>query len=166
MKPEVTLRARIRHLALAAAMGVSAAAAAATGTQDFTFTYIYPPYTARIARLRAWFDADRTRLRASLARQATAARRDAANNNYPFRPFEMERKWRVVTDTPRFLSLSGELYSYTGGAHGNPGTAALLWDKAAERRLAPKDVFVSLDAIGTIVRPCIARGSRSHRPSA
>ena len=153
MRAEVTRRAHFRHLALAVAMSVSTAAAAAAGKPDFTFTYSYPPEAARIPPLRAWFEADRRRLRTSLARDAAAGRRDATKSGYPFNPYETVSKWRVVTATPRFLSLSGDLYSYTGGAHGNPGTAALLWDKAAKRRIAPKDVFVSLEAFGVVVRP-------------
>jgi hypothetical protein len=38
---------------------------------------------------------------------------------------------RYPTQTPRFVSLSGDSYDYTGGAHGQPASYGLVWDKAA-----------------------------------
>lgn len=119
---------------------------------DFTFAYSYPAAAARITRLRAWFEAERASLRARVARDAAADRRAAAKDGYPFRPYEVRKSWAVVTETPVFLSLSSELYTYSGGAHGNTGSGALLWDKKAGQRIDTKSVFVSGEALDAAIR--------------
>lgn len=52
------------------------------------------------------------------------------------------KSWEVVTDTPRFLVLSAETYTYTGGAHGNSQFDALLWDREEEKAMKPVELFV------------------------
>lgn len=54
--------------------------------------------------------------------------------------------WTVAADTPQFLELVAERFTYTGGAHGNSVFAALLWDREAEdgqgAAMLPIDLFV------------------------
>jgi hypothetical protein len=57
-----------------------------------------------------------------------------------------------VTELPGWLSLSGTVYEFTGGAHGNHGTSALLWDKAAGRRREPSALFTSKAAFDAALR--------------
>ena len=140
-----TVRKILYSFALAATVGHAREA-------DFTFVYTYPPAAARIAPLRKWLDADRTSLRAKVARDTAAERRDAAKDGYEFRPYDLQKTWAVVTETPAFLSLSSALYAYSGGAHGNTGSDAIIWDKRAARRLAPIDLFVSRTALETAIR--------------
>lgn len=140
---------------IAAGLGIAIAAGAAAQssvkTADYSFTYTYPAEAAAIAPLRNWLEADRAKQRIALARDAGEARRDARKSGYPFRAYELQKTWKTVTNTPRFLSLSGNVYSYTGGAHGNPGSFGLVWDKAAKRQIAPKAVFVSEAALQAAV---------------
>lgn len=60
------------------------------------------------------------------------------------------KEWKVVTDTPRFLSLSAEIYVYSGGAHGNSYFDALVWDREGAdgegEALQTNDLFTS-DAV-------------------
>jgi hypothetical protein len=121
-------------------------------TADYEFSYAYPAAAARIPGLKTWLDAERTRIRAKTARDGAAARREARKAGFPFHRYSFDQTWKVVTDTPRFLSLSGDSYSFTGGAHGSPASYGLLWDKAAGRRLDPKAVFVSLPALQAAIR--------------
>lgn len=64
--------------------------------------------------------------------------------------------WAVAADTGRFLSIFAESYVYSGGAHGNTGFDALIWDREAGRgqgaALAPADLFTSLDALEKALR--------------
>ncbi|MHA6722782.1 DUF4163 domain-containing protein [Sphingomonas sp. RS2018] len=115
----------------------------AEDTSDFTFTYAYPAKAAAIPALATWLDQERKDARASVAKDAGEARRDAAKDDFPFRKYDSTTKWSMVTDTPRFLSLSAETYDYTGGAHGSPGFRAVVWDKQDGQRIAPTDVFAS-----------------------
>ncbi len=36
------------------------------------------------------------------------------------------KEWKVVADLPRYLSLSADMYLYTGGAHGNSAFDSLV----------------------------------------
>lgn len=133
---------------LAAMMPVAAAATQVTEkTATFSFDHRWPDAASRVAPLRRWLEADRDRLRARTAALADADRRDAAKSGYPFRPHTTTREWKLVTETPRLLSLSGTTYRFTGGAHGNTVTEALLWDKTGARRVDPRALFVSPTAV-------------------
>jgi len=62
--------------------------------------------------------------------------------------------WEVAADTPRFLLLTGETFTYTGGAHGNSFFDALLWDRTANDgagdAMRPVDMFVGEAALENI----------------
>lgn len=61
------------------------------------------------------------------------------------RSYSME--WKVVADTPRFLSLSGDFTTYTGGAHGMYGLESLIWDKAGKQAMTAAALFRSAQAL-------------------
>lgn len=134
-------------VAAAAALAATPVMAGAVKTADYSFAYSYPAAAARYPALKRWLEADRAALRAKVVRDTAAERREAKQGGYPYRPYDIDQTWQVVTETPRFLSLSGQHYAYTGGAHGNTGSIGLLWDKAAGRRLTPHDLFVSPAAL-------------------
>ncbi len=147
-------------LVLLAALAAPAAAAA-----DVDFAYTYPPQAARIAPLRAWIEADKARLRAAVTRDAAEGRREAVKGGYEFRPYGSQKEWKVVTETPRFLSLSAQHYTYSGGAHGGTSTSSIVWDKAAGRRLAPMTLFADPQALWAAVRApfCAALKAEQRR---
>lgn len=140
-----------------------AAAASAPSADDYRFAYSYPVVAARIPTLRRWLDADKARLRVHTARGAAAERVDATRNGFPFRRFETQKVWKVVTDTPRLLSLSAQSYKYTGGAHGNSATATLVWDKASRQRLAPIALFTAPAALEAAVRTSYCQRLKAER---
>ncbi|MFW2851590.1 DUF4163 domain-containing protein [Sphingomonas sp. TX0543] len=137
--------------AIVLTVATGAVAQQRAATQDYKFTYSYPAEAARIPALRGWLEADKAKLRASIATDAAEGRRAARKGGYPFNAYEAQKTWKVVTDTPRFLSLSGDVYSFTGGAHGNPGSLTLVWDKSAGRPLDPKAIFLSSAALQAAV---------------
>ncbi len=139
------MRKVIIALALLGAAGPVTAQVATirTKTADYEFTYHYPAAVGRIPALKRGLDAEAAAIRRKTARDAASDRREAKASGFPFRPYSYVKTWKQVTDTPRFLSLSSDSYNYTGGAHGQPASSALLWDKAAGRRLETKSVFVS-----------------------
>ncbi|MET4896216.1 DUF4163 domain-containing protein [Sphingomonadaceae bacterium jetA1] len=147
------MRTILMMLALATPVAVTAQAMGSKAkTADYEFSYSYPAVAARIPGLKRGLDAEAAAIRGKMARDAATARRDAKKEGFPFRPYSYEKTWKVVTDTPRFLSLSGDSYDYTGGAHGQPASSALLWDKAAGRRLDTKAVFTSAAALQSATR--------------
>ena len=144
-------------LGLALAMGAAipiAAAPRAAGAVEVKrndalvdFSYGYPAAAARIAPLRRWLDQDRIRFEADARRTAQEDRREATKNDYPFHPHDAARHWAVVTETPQLLSLSGETYRFTGGAHGGTLIDTIVWDKARQRRVDPRAMFTSAAAL-------------------
>ena len=58
-----------------------------------------------------------------------------------------EREWKVVADIPGWLSLSSDLYLYTGGAHGTYGRSSLLWDRENGEGVRGIDMFESAVAL-------------------
>jgi hypothetical protein len=57
------------------------------------------------------------------------------------------KDWKVVTDLPGYLSLSADMYFYSGGAHGGSDYDALVWDREAGKSLAPEAMFRSPAAL-------------------
>jgi len=131
-------------------------AAVAVSVEDETplydFDYAYPAQAAAIPALKAWLDADIEDVRRSLIAEAREGRAAAKKAGFDFNPYGHSTRWAVVTDLPGWLSLSAERWSFTGGAHGNPWTEALLWDKGADRRRAAVDLFASKQALSAAVR--------------
>ncbi|CAM3147886.1 Deacetylase PdaC domain-containing protein [Sphingomonas antarctica] len=118
----------------------------------YKFSYAYPAQARAIPPLRAWLEADKARGRTKFAAEAMAAQREAKKDGFPYHPYDADMTWQVVTDTPRFLSLSRLSWAYTGGAHGNSGYDSLLWDKATRMRRQPADVFADPKALYASVR--------------
>jgi hypothetical protein len=112
------------------------------------FAYGWPAQVSAIPELADRFTAERA---AALAEQKTewdeaviefAGQDCTACVNRSF-----EKTWAVVANLPRFLSLSADIYFYTGGAHGNSGHDALVWDREAKAAIDPKALFRSPAAL-------------------
>lgn len=63
-----------------------------------------------------------------------------------FHPYEYDTVWRVTFESAAVISLSGDTFADTGGAHPNEGYQTLVWDKQANRALALTDLFAPGDA--------------------
>lgn len=115
-------------------------------TKTFAFTYAYPAEAAALPKLAALLDSERAKALAELEQQATEAKKDSADNDYPFNPHMADVSWAVTGDTATMLAMVGEIGSFSGGAHGNTGYEALIWDKAADSRIALDAVFTDAAA--------------------
>ncbi len=74
------------------------------------------------------------------------AKEDKANRDrggQDFNPYSATTDYKTAGQSPRLLSLSAESWAYTGGAHGNGGTSALLWDREAKREIKFADLFAA-----------------------
>lgn len=107
------------------------------------FHYEWPAEVAAIPalsrRLSAEMEAWRSKLRASA--QADLAYR--TKEGFPFHTYQGSMVWTAAGQTQRLLSLAGAIDDYTGGAHGNHGTHALLWDRATDAEIGFADLFAS-----------------------
>lgn len=100
------------------------------------------------------------RLKAKLLTQSEKAKAEALDEQAdyvksvpdgPGSMFGVHTEWVVKAQTPQLLSLVGNLSGYTGGAHGSAGTAALLWDRAADREVPLTALFTDrTKALATI----------------
>ncbi|WP_260582551.1 DUF3298 and DUF4163 domain-containing protein [Sphingopyxis sp. PET50] len=124
------------------------------------FAYSYPVEAAKIPKLAEWLDADRATKRDALIAEARRDRAAAEKEGFPYRPHSHLQSWKRITDTPRFLSLSSEIATYTGGAHGMTAFDTLLWDRNTGERRAPLDLFTSGAAFDAAIRDdfCAAIG--------
>lgn len=60
---------------------------------------------------------------------------------YDFHGHMSSTDYKTDGQSERLLSLQGDVGAYTGGAHGNYGTVALLWDRSAAREIKVADLF-------------------------
>jgi len=116
-------------------------------TDDFLFEYSYPKEAGAISELAGLLDQRLERARAELATESVEARQAAREDGFPYNKHSVSVKWQTVADLPDWLSLSAEIASYSGGAHGNYGFDSLVWDKKGERALEPSSLFVSNEAL-------------------
>lgn len=126
----------------------SGARSVAEETDDFLFEYSYPAEAGRIVELASLLDVDLAEQREDLAADAAAARRAARDEGFPYNKFSYSAEWKVVSDLPGWLSMSAEVATYTGGAHGNQTIRSLVWDKEAERSVDAIALFTSPAALG------------------
>jgi len=99
------------------------------------FSYAWPAEAEAIALLRAHLAGEMARARAGAARYARTDRSESAAEGRPFEAHHYGAGWGVVGNGPVLLSIAAEISSFTGGVHGNRDFAAILWDRAAGRRL-------------------------------
>lgn len=122
------------------------------------FAYGYPRDAAAIPELAAWLDGDRATKREALIAAAQRDKAAAAKGGFPYRPHSHLQMWQRVTSTPRFLSLSAEIETYAGGAHGMQAFDTLIWDRARRKQLKPLDLFQSGEAFDAAIRDPFCAG--------
>jgi len=116
------------------------------------FAYAYPREAATVPDLAGWLDNDRATRRDALIAAAGRDKAAAEKAGFPYRKHSHLQTWQRVSNTPRFLSLSAEIQTYTGGAHGMTSFATLLWDRNRAKRLQPLDLFTSGEAFDAAIR--------------
>ena len=123
------------------------ARAVAEETDDFLFEYKYPAEAGRIVELASLLDVQLAQRREELARESVAARREAREDGFPYNKHSYTAEWKVVADLPDWLSLSSDIATFSGGAHGNYTVDSLVWDKKKERSLNAIELFTSPAAL-------------------
>jgi hypothetical protein len=101
-------------------------------------------------------DADRTRSDAKEDKESDPG----------FRPYDVETTWRVTFENGTVISLSGDTFADTGGAHPNDGFQTLVWDKTANRAVAITDLFapdLAKPALAAISDAAARNWSRIYR---
>ncbi len=105
------------------------------------FRYKWPGEAAGVAPLDAWLRSHADGQYRKAHKDAEEARVAAKKEGYPFRRYSYDQMWDVTANLPAVLVLESNGYEFTGGAHGMPFTASLIWDRAAGKRLATGDIL-------------------------
>ncbi len=101
----------------------------------------YPAEVAAIPVLADWIRAASMKLKAENLAAATVDKAEREKNGFDFNGYEQSDAYEVEGDSPRLLSVADNWYVFTGGAHPNHGTKALLWDRQAGRAIAFTDLL-------------------------
>jgi hypothetical protein len=108
---------------------------------DIDFDYRWPSQASAIPSLRRRLDAEFAHDRSRSGKLAATDRVESRKNNYPFRQHSFSRRLLFGGESARLASFADERSAFTGGAHPNPGTSALLWDKATGRSVEFTGLF-------------------------
>lgn len=151
----------------AAASASTSASAKARAVEEetdlYSFAFSYPAAAAKIPELAAMLDDKHDSAKAALKSQATDDREQAQANDYPYRAHSYSQEWKVVADTPGFLSLSGAFSTYTGGAHGMYGLESLVWDKQAGEAMKGAAMFRSAKALDDALGDRLCKALNAER---
>ena len=112
-------------------------------TERYQFAYSWPAAAAAIPGLAAYLQKDSERMFAGLRKEADQDWKGGTGEDWTPRQHSASKDWQVVTDIPGYLSLSGEMATYSGGAHGMYGVQSLVWDRAAGEAVRGIDLFRS-----------------------
>jgi hypothetical protein len=141
--PVPTATATPTPTATASAASSNGARSIAEDTDDFLFEYSYPAEAGRIVELASLLDIQLEQRREELASESASARREARQDGFPYNKHSYTAEWKVVAEIPGWLSLSADVATYSGGAHGNYTVESLLWDKNNEQSMPAIELFTS-----------------------
>ena len=156
---DVARKTGVAQEGAASAVATAAASAVQAGAVAFEdnaekdgasreFAYKWPAEASAIPALAERLAAERDRLLGEQkADWDTALAEFKGEDCVSCKTLSLSKEWEVVADLPRFLSLSASIYVYTGGAHGNSGYAALVWDRETGEGLEPEAMFASEAAL-------------------
>lgn len=133
------------------AKAVSVVKSAEKDGGSWEFEYSWPAAVSANPYLAKQFAAERDKILAEERAEWEAALAESPKDCVSCRGRSFAKEWKVVADLPGWLSLSADVSTYTGGAHGMYGTDGLLFDKNAKAIRQPLDLFRSPAALQSAV---------------
>ncbi|MEX0342698.1 MAG: DUF4163 domain-containing protein [Erythrobacter sp.] len=112
-------------------------------TERYQFSYAWPVEVAAEPGLAAHLQNRADAVLAELIKDADEDWNVAEGQQWTPRQHSVSVEWKVVADLPRYLSLSGHLATYSGGAHGMSDVQSLVWDRDAGTALKGVELFNS-----------------------
>lgn len=132
-------------------------------TDLYLFEYAWPATAGNIPELAELLDRRMQRAKDNLVGEATQARAEARDNGFPYNKHSYIADWEVVADLPAWLSLSVQVGTYSGGAHGMSNVQSLVWDKTGQRAMKAIDLFESPAALEEAVGDAFCDGLNDLR---
>lgn len=105
------------------------------------FHFGWSAEAAAVPQLVARFQGQLDKRQAELVAGAREDKAMRDKEGYDFNGHMSSTDYKTVGQSDRLLSLEADVGSYTGGAHGNYGTAGLIWDRAAAKEIKFADLF-------------------------
>ena len=105
------------------------------------FHFGWSAEAAAIPELVTRFQAQMTKAKDELIAGAKEDKAMRDKEGFDFNGYQSSIDYKTAGQSDRLLSLTLEVGSYTGGAHGNYGTNGLLWDRKAAREIKVADLF-------------------------
>jgi len=113
----------------------------------YSFAYTWPAAAGNIPALAQRLEGELDKSKAELIASANKGKEQSESTGFPYNPHYFSEKWKVVANLPRWLSLTGDFSTYTGGAHGNYGRETIVWDKQVGRGFPAIAMFASPKAL-------------------
>ena len=107
------------------------------------FHFAWSAEAAAVPQLADRFRKEMAKGKIDLFAAAEEQKSSREKQGVEFHPYMSSTDYKTAGQSNRLLSLSIEAGSYEGGAHGNYGVGALLWDRAAAREIKFADLFAA-----------------------
>jgi hypothetical protein len=128
-----------------------------------TFEYSWSAEANAIPSLVRRFSAEMRRARASTLAEARSDAMERARRRLPLLRYQRMTKISTAGQSARLLSLRVDTYAFTGGAHGNSSTRALLWDRGADREVRLSSLVARRGSFVQPLRAPFCRGLDAQR---
>jgi hypothetical protein len=119
----------------------------------YSFPTVVGTYPALLAKIRADQDAAHKQALADAQGDLEARK----GQDFPFHPHQFWRDWTVTGNSFSLLSLVSRTEFFTGGAHGNHGSSALLWDEKRDAAIDLDQLFGGSAALWKQIQPGYCR---------
>jgi hypothetical protein len=115
------------------------------------FEYSWPHAISSETRLVAQLSEDLSKNYDEALKNARENKTDMEKFGGPFHQNLFTRTWTLEGQTARLTSLVSGTDTFTGGAHPNHTSSALLWDRSAGQQVQLANLFASADGLSDAV---------------
>lgn len=153
-------------IAIAALAEEKPAASIAKETKTYRYEFSWSREAKSIPALDRNLRARAAEAAAEVTADATEAAREAKKDGGWFPDVGYQSNWNYKTagQSPSLLSLGGDWFTFTGGAHGIFGASALLWDRAAGKEIALSALFEQVTELA-LLHPAMCAALAAERKS-
>lgn len=107
------------------------------------FHYAWSAEAAAVPQLVERFRSEMDKEKRELIAGAEDDKASREKDGVEFHGYMSSTDYKTAGQSDRLLSLLVEVGTYTGGAHGNYGVGALLWDRTAGKEIKFTDLFTA-----------------------
>jgi hypothetical protein len=108
------------------------------------FHFAWSAEAAAVPELVSRFQAEMKKAKDELLAGAKEDKAMRDKEGFDFNGYQSSTDYKTAGQSQRLLSLTVDVGSYTGGAHGNYGTSGLLWDRQAAKEIKAADLFADV----------------------